>query len=226
MKLHRIRKLLVANRSEIAIRTVAVYAHDDRFALHRFKADEAYEVGSDREPIQAYLDIDEMLRVARQAGADAVHPGYGFLSENPDFAESCEAAGLIFIGPPPDILRRLGDKVEARALAQKAGVPVLPASGTVPTDETDAAALAESIGYPIMIKASWGGGGRGMRIVREPGELTGELDAARRSGATRCFTRNWLSGRAMWRCKSWATRRARWSTCSSATARSSGATRK
>ena len=191
MKLHRIRKLLVANRSEIAIRifraatelairTVAVYAHDDRFALHRFKADEAYEVGSDREPIQAYLDIDEMLRVARQAGADAVHPGYGFLSENPDFAESCEAAGLIFIGPPPDILRRLGDKVEARALAQKAGVPVLPASGTVPTDEIDAAALAESIGYPIMIKASWGGGGRGMRIVREPGEVTGELDAARR----------------------------------------------
>ncbi len=140
---HRIRKLLVANRSEIAIRvfraatelglkTVAVYAHEDRFALHRFKADESYPIGAGRDPIGAYLDIDDVLRVARVAGADAVHPGYGFLSENPDFAAACAEAGLVFVGPTPELLRRLGDKVEARALAERAEVPVLPASGAVP----------------------------------------------------------------------------------------------
>ena len=186
---HAIRKLLVANRSEIAIRvlraatelglkTVAVYAHEDRFALHRFKADESYLIGAGRDPISAYLDIDDVLRVAREAGADAVHPGYGFLAENPDFAEACIAAGLVFIGPPPDLLRRLGDKVEARALAERAGVPVLPATGVVPPGEE--ARLAGEVGYPLMIKASWGGGGRGMRVVRAAAELATEVDAARR----------------------------------------------
>ena len=118
---HKIRKLLVANRSEIAIRvlraatelglkTVAVYAHEDRFALHRFKADESYRIGAGRDPISAYLDIDDVIRVARAAGADAIHPGYGFLAENPDFAEACVAAGLVFIGPPPDLLRSLATR--------------------------------------------------------------------------------------------------------------------
>src|SRR5438093_5077608 len=134
-----IRKLLVANRSEIAIRvfrtchelgirTVAVYSHEDRFALHRFKADEAYRLGKPGEPIRAYLDIDGLVAVARQHEVEAVHPGYGFLSENPRFAQACRAAGLVFVGPRVDILEQLGDKVAARALAQQAGVPVLPGS--------------------------------------------------------------------------------------------------
>ncbi len=188
---HKVRKLLVANRGEIAIRvfraaselgirTVAVYAHEDRFALHRFKSDESYLIGRSREPIGAYLNIDEVLRVARESGVDAVHPGYGFLSESPEFAEACAREGLIFIGPPPELLRRLGDKVEARALATAADVPVLPATGRVPRDTRAAARLAEDVGFPIMTKANWGGGGRGMRVVRRATELAGEVDAARR----------------------------------------------
>jgi pyruvate carboxylase len=123
-----IRKLLVANRSEIAIRvmraaaemgigTVSVYSHSDRYALHRFKADESYLVGEGKGPIEAYLDIEGIVAIAKSAGADAIHPGYGFLAENPDLAEACERADLIFVGPPPDVMRRLGNKVEARALA-------------------------------------------------------------------------------------------------------------
>ena len=188
---HKVRKVLVANRSEIAIRvfraaselgirTVGIYAHEDRFALHRFKSDQSYRIGRGMEPISAYLDIDEVLRVANRSGADAVHPGYGFLSESPEFAEACAANGILFIGPSPDLLRRLGDKVEARALAQTADVPVLPATGPVPREGAVAAKLADQIGYPIMIKASWGGGGRGMRIVRGAADLAGEIDAARR----------------------------------------------
>ena len=186
---HKVRKVLVANRSEIAIRvfraaselgirTVGIYAHEDRFALHRFKSDQSYRIGRGMEPISAYLDIDEVLRVANWSGADAVHPGYGFLSESPEFAEACAANGIIFIGPSPDLLRRLGDKVEARALAQTADVPVLPATGPVPRKGAVAAKLADQVGYPIMIKASWGGGGRGMRIVRGAADLAGEIDAA------------------------------------------------
>ena len=185
------RKLLVANRSEIAIRvfraatelgirTVAVYAHEDRFALHRFKADESYQVGRGGEPVRAYLDIAEVMRVAAAAGVDAIHPGYGFLSENPALAEACADAGLTFIGPPADLLRRLGDKVEAKEMAGAAEVPVVPSTGPLPEDPEQAAALVADIGFPVMIKASWGGGGRGMRVVRAAGELSGELAAARR----------------------------------------------
>src|SRR5207247_3253611 len=134
-----IRKLMAANRSEIAIRvfrsthelgvrTVAIYAHEDRFALHRFKADEAYQVGNPGQPLRAYLDIDSIVALARQHDVDAIHPGYGFLSENPHFARACRTAGIVFVGPRTDILERLGDKVAARALAQEAGVPVLPGS--------------------------------------------------------------------------------------------------
>ena len=129
-----IRRLLIANRGEIAIRimraatelgihTIAVFSDEDRFSLHRTKADEAYLVGRDKSPIDAYLDIDDILRVAREARADAIHPGYGFLSENPAFAEACAAHGVIFIGPTPDIMRTLGNKVAARHLAPRAGVP-------------------------------------------------------------------------------------------------------
>src|SRR5579871_5379088 len=135
----RIRSLLVANRGEIAIRvmraatelgirTVAVYSHEDRFSLHRTKSDEAYLVGRQRGPVEAYLDMDDTLRIAREAGVDAIHPGYGFLSENPSFAEGCAAAGLIFIGPAPATMRALGNKVAARNLASAAGVPVMPAT--------------------------------------------------------------------------------------------------
>ena len=185
------RKLLVANRSEIAIRvlraaselgirTVALYSHEDRFALHRFKADEAYLVGRGLEPVQAYLAIDEVMRVAREARVDAIHPGYGFLSENPDLAEACAAAGITFVGPPPDVMRKLGSKVEARALAESAGVPVMPATGALPHDEAEAASLAEAIGYPVMLKASWGGGGRGMRVIEDASQLAEQVAAGRR----------------------------------------------
>src|SRR5713101_3066961 len=134
-----IKKLLVANRSEIAIRvfrtahelgirTVAIYAHEDRFALHRFKADEAYRVGTPGEPLRAYLDIDSIVALAREHEVDTIHPGYGFLSENPHFARACREAGLIFVGPRVEVLEKLGDKLSARALAVEAGVPVLSGS--------------------------------------------------------------------------------------------------
>ena len=185
------RKLLVANRSEIAIRvlraaselgirTVAIFSHEDRFALHRFKADQSFLVGQGKEPVAAYLDIDDILRVAHDARVDAIHPGYGFLSENPDFAEACAKAGITFIGPKPEVMRQLGSKVEARNLAEAAGIPVMPATGALPYDEAAVEKLAEQVGYPIMAKASWGGGGRGMRVIEGPGELHEQIAAGRR----------------------------------------------
>jgi pyruvate carboxylase len=187
----RIRSLLVANRGEIAIRvmraanelglrTVAVYSHEDRFSLHRTKADEAYQVGVGKGPVEAYLDIADILRVAREAQVDAVHPGYGFLAENPDFGEACAAAGIIFIGPRPQTMRVLGNKVSARDLAVSAGVDVMPATGPLPQDAAAAALLAQGIGYPVMLKASWGGGGRGMRVVENAAQLAEVLPVARR----------------------------------------------
>lgn len=185
-----IRSILIANRSEIAIRvmraatemgmkTVAVYSTEDRFALHRFKADESYLIGAGQKPIAAYLDIAEIIRVAKQAGVDAIHPGYGFLSENPDFADACEAAGIAFIGPKGDVMRTLGNKVAARNLAQSVGVPVMPATPPLPTDDAAACAMAAQIGYPVMLKASWGGGGRGMRIIASEQELLTQMPVAR-----------------------------------------------
>jgi pyruvate carboxylase len=187
----KINKLLVANRSEIAIRvmraatelgisTVAIYSQEDRFALHRYKADEGYLVGAGKGPIEAYLDIDDIIRVAREAGADAIHPGYGFLSENPDFADACAAAGIIFIGPAGDTMRMLGSKVAARNLAIRAGVPVMSATAPLPKAEKRIKALADEIGYPVMVKATWGGGGRGMRVVDSEQELIANVTAARR----------------------------------------------
>ncbi|PHS79664.1 MAG: pyruvate carboxylase [Rhodospirillaceae bacterium] len=187
----KIKKILIANRGEIAIRiiraanelgigTVAIYAAEDKLSLHRFKSDEAYQVGVNDGPVKAYLNIDDILRIAHDAGCDAVHPGYGFLSENPDFADACRDSGLIFIGPSSDVMRALGNKVSARILAEKAGTPVMPASGVLPENMNDVRRMATEVGYPVMLKASWGGGGRGMRIIRREQDLETEVVAGRR----------------------------------------------
>ena len=148
-----IKSLLIANRGEIAIRvmraatelgirTIAIHSREDRFSLHRTKADESYLVGEGKGPIDAYLDIADIVRIAVEARADAIHPGYGFLSESPEFAEACAAAGIIFVGPLPDTMRRLGNKVEARNLAASAGVPVMPATPPLPADDAQVLAMA------------------------------------------------------------------------------------
>ena len=184
-------RLLVANRSEIAIRvfraatelgiaTIAVYAEEDKLSLHRFKADEAYQIGKGKGPVEAYLSIDEVIRVAKEAKADAIHPGYGLLSESPEFAEACAAAGIVFIGPSPKTLRTLGNKVDARNLAVSVGVPVMPATEPLPDDPEAVKAAARAVGYPVMLKASWGGGGRGMRAIRDPKDLAKEVTEAKR----------------------------------------------
>ncbi len=134
--------------TELGIRTVAIYSQEDRFSLHRTKADESYLVGEGKAPVDAYLDIEDIIRVALDAGADAVHPGYGFLSENPAFADACAAHGLTFVGPPPEVMRRLGNKVSARELAVAAGVPVMPATPPLPADAAEASSLAAGVGYP------------------------------------------------------------------------------
>ncbi|MDP6030184.1 MAG: pyruvate carboxylase, partial [Arenicellales bacterium] len=191
----KIDKILVANRSEIAIRvmraaaeldiaSVAIYSEEDRFALHRFKAAEAYRIGKDCSPVQAYLQIDEIVQIAVRSGADAVHPGYGFLSESPDFARACISAGLVFIGPSPEVMRRLGNKVQARALAQENHLPVMPATDALPSDSAVVRAQANAIGYPLMLKASWGGGGRGMRVIESDAELDVIVDIGRREADT------------------------------------------
>jgi len=189
--LSRIKSLLVANRGEIAIRvmraaselgirTIAIYSQEDRFSLHRTKADEAYLVGRGRAPVDAYLDIEDILRIALEAKADAIHPGYGFLSENPEFVEACNREGVIFVGPTPDIMRDLGNKVAARNLATRAKVPVMPATPPLPADIEQCKAQAKQVGYPVMLKASWGGGGRGMRVIDSDAQLTELLPVARR----------------------------------------------
>ena len=187
-------KILVANRGEIAIRvlraanemgkaTVAVFSDEDRLSLHRSKADESYRIGDGMGPVGAYLSVQEMLRVASETGADAIHPGYGFLSESPDFAQACASKGVAFIGPRPETLRRLGDKVSARAIAAAAGVPTVPATGALPADPEAALELAREVGFPGILKASWGGGGRGMRVVASADALESALLAARREAA-------------------------------------------
>jgi pyruvate carboxylase len=186
-----IRRLMAANRSEIAIRvfrsshelgirTIAIYSHEDRYALHRFKADEAYAVGKPGEPIRAYLDIPGIVALAKQHEIDAIHPGYGFLSENPQFADACRDAGIIFVGPRTEVLRQLGDKVTARGIAEKAKVPVLPGSHAPVRTDAEAQELAAKLGYPVMVKASMGGGGRGMRVVTIASQLASALEQARR----------------------------------------------
>ncbi len=184
-----IRKLLAANRSEIAIRifraanelglrTVAVYSQEDRLALHRFKADEAYQVGIGKGPVEAYLDIPGIIAVAKEHEVDAIHPGYGFLSENPAFARACATAGIKFVGPTPELLELLGDKTAARRLAIKSGVPVLPGTEAAVESSEEAHRIAQAIGYPVIVKASMGGGGRGMRVVHDSEQLTARLEEA------------------------------------------------
>jgi pyruvate carboxylase len=184
-----IKKLLVANRSEIAIRimraatelgirTVAIYAHEDRFCPHRFKADEAYELNQKKGPLGAYLDIEGIVAIAKAKGVDAIHPGYGFLSENPELARACEREGIIFIGPKPEVLDMMGDKTAARNVADKLKIPTL--SGTKDPIEKakDAIKIANKVGFPLIIKAAFGGGGRGMRIVQKAEELEKLLEEA------------------------------------------------
>jgi pyruvate carboxylase len=186
----RIKKLLALNRGEIAIRilraanelqirTVAVFSDEDRLSLHRFKADEAYLIGEGKGPVQAYLDYNGIVALAKEHGVDAIHPGYGFLSENPALPRACEAAGITFIGPSADLLDLLGDKTAARRLAQKAGLPVIPGTEDPVTQNDDAQAIADKIGYPLMVKAAFGGGGRGMRVVQNAQGLQSGLQEAR-----------------------------------------------
>ena len=185
------KKILIANRGEIAIRimraanemgkkTVAVFAEEDKLGLHRFKADEAYRIGHGLGPVAAYLSIDEVIRVARECGADAIHPGYGLLSENPDFVDACDKNGITFIGPKAETMRALGDKASARQVAIAAGVPVIPATDVLGDDMDAIAKEAAEIGYPLMLKASWGGGGRGMRPINGPDELQDKVLEGRR----------------------------------------------
>ncbi|WP_170769195.1 pyruvate carboxylase [Ruegeria lacuscaerulensis] len=185
------KKILIANRGEIAIRvmraanemgkrTVAVFAEEDKLGLHRFKADEAYRIGEGLGPVAAYLSIDEIIRVAKECGADAIHPGYGLLSENPDFVDACVQNGITFIGPKAETMRALGDKASARKVAIAADVPVIPATEVLGDDMAAIKAEAAEIGYPLMLKASWGGGGRGMRPINSEDELEEKVLEGRR----------------------------------------------
>ena len=185
------KKILIANRGEIAIRimraanemgkkTVAVFAEEDKLGLHRFKADEAYRIGEGLGPVAAYLSIDEIIRVAKLSGADAIHPGYGLLSENPNFVDACDSNGITFIGPKAETMRALGDKASARKVAIEAYVPVIPATDVLGDDMNIIRKQAKRIGYPLMLKASWGGGGRGMRPINDESELEDKILEGRR----------------------------------------------
>jgi pyruvate carboxylase len=194
-KTRKIKKLLVANRGEIAIRvlragselhirTVAMYTYEDRYSLHRYKADEAYQIGAEDDPLKPYLDIEEIISLAKQKGVDAIHPGYGFLSENVNFARRCREEGIVFIGPEPEVMDKLGDKVRAKEVAIAAEVPVIQDSKEPLTSYEVAKKEAERIGFPVMVKAAAGGGGRGMRVVQSEGELEKAFGEARNEART------------------------------------------
>ena len=205
----KIKRILVANRSEIAIRVfrsahelglkaIAIYSHEDRYALHRFQADESYLVGKPGEPIRSYLDIEAIIAIALQHNIDAIHPGYGFLSENPQFAARCREEGIIFIGPANETLNNLGDKTSARNIAKKAGVPVLGGSKKAITSYASGLKEAKSTGFPIMLKAAHGGGGRGMRVVKEESSFKEALEASQREsfaafGSKAVFIENFVA---------------------------------
>lgn len=189
------KRLLVANRNEIAIRvfraatelglrTVAIYAQEDRLSIHRFKADEAYLIGEDKGPVGAYLDIPGIIALAKEKEIDLIHPGYGFLAENAEFARACAAAGITFVGPRPEIIEMMGNKVAARELAQKVGVRTLPGTEEPVTDRATAMKIAQEIGFPLIVKAAFGGGGRGMRVVHKSSDLAHMLDEAQSEAAT------------------------------------------
>ena len=185
----RIRNILAANRGEIAVRifractelgiaTTAIYSYEDRLSIHRYKADRAYQIGEKGKPVEAYLDGDAIIELALQKGVDAIHPGYGFLSENAAFAQKVIDAGLVWIGPAPEVMRRLGDKIEARGVAEAAGVPIVPGTHEAIDDLEEAKEKAQDIGYPLLVKAAAGGGGRGMRVVPSEEALAPAVKAA------------------------------------------------
>ena len=191
MSLAKITKLLVANRGEIAIRilracneleirTVAIYTYEDRYSLHRYKADESYQVGSEQDPLKPYLDIDAIIAIAKDSGADAIHPGYGFLAENFEFARRCRENNIIFVGPDAEVMQQLGDKVMAKKIAVQCKIPLIESSREPLTDLAIARKEAERIGFPLMLKAAAGGGGRGMRVIRSGQELDKSFEEARR----------------------------------------------
>ena len=178
----KITNVLAVNRGEIAVRifractelglkTTAIYSWEDRLSIHRYKADRAYQVGKKGRPVEVYLDQEELIALAKRKAVDAIHPGYGFLSENADFAQKVIDAGILWIGPPPDVMRALGDKVSARKVAREAGVPVVPGSDGAIDTLDEARASTDQFGFPVLLKAAHGGGGRGMRIVRADDEL-------------------------------------------------------
>lgn len=186
-----IKKVLIANRGEIAIRiaracselniqTVAIYTYEDRYSLHRYKADEAYQVGADTDPLKPYLDIQGIIAIAKENAVDAIHPGYGFLSENKDFAQTCADNGLKFIGPKPAVMAALGDKVAAKAVAKKAAIPIIESNEIELSNYSYAEKEAQRIGYPLMLKAAAGGGGRGMRVIRHYADLEKAYHEAKR----------------------------------------------
>ena len=184
------RKVLVANRGEIAIRifralselgitTVSIYSKEDRYAMFRSKADESYPLNPQKGPIDAYLDIDTIIKIALSTGVDAIHPGYGFLSENPDFADACERNGIVFIGPGSNIMNAMGDKISSKKIAIEANVPIIPGVDYAIKEVDEAKRIAAQVGYPVMLKASNGGGGRGMRIVNREEDLEKEFNEAK-----------------------------------------------
>ena len=204
MSIRPFQKVLAANRGEIAIRifractelgikTVAIYSHEDLLSIHRYKADEAFLIGTPGDPIGAYLDIETIIELALAQGVDAIHPGYGFLSENETFARRCAEEGITFIGPSPDTLSALSDKTKARELAIRVGVPVIPGTDEPLADADAVRAFCAAHGYPVILKAAFGGGGRGMRVIRQPEDIddafqraSGEAKAAFGRGEVFC----------------------------------------
>jgi pyruvate carboxylase len=189
--MEKISKLMVANRGEIAIRimraaaelklrTVAIYTYEDRYSLHRYKSDEAYQIGKNNEPLKPYLDIEEIIQVAKKHNVDAIHPGYGFLSENVQFAKRCREVGIIFVGPDPEVMEQLGDKIAAKKVAVATKVPIIEGNKKDLINATVALSEAKKIGFPIILKAAAGGGGRGMRVIRKSEELEKSFNEAKR----------------------------------------------
>ena len=193
-EIRKFKRVLVANRGEIAIRifrackelgirSVAIYSEEDKNTLFRTKADEAYQVGKGKAPVDAYLAINEIIELAKTKGIEAIHPGYGFLAENTAFAKACEAAGIVFIGPEYHMMDNLGDKVKSKIIAGSVGVPTIPGNNEIVPDVETALAFAEDCGYPVMLKAAAGGGGRGMRIVRTKEEMKDQFTSAKSEAA-------------------------------------------
>ena len=187
----KIKKILVANRGEIAIRvfracfelglkTVGIHTYEDRYSQHRYKADESYQVGADEEALKPYLNMDEIINIAKEKNVDAIHPGYGFLSENAEFARKCRENGIIFIGPEPEVMLALGDKISAKKIAKENNIPIIESSDKDLKNLKIAMEEAKRIGFPLMLKAAAGGGGRGMRVVRTEDDLEKVFDGARK----------------------------------------------